>query len=258
VYAGLAWLLGLFLGPQMGGWGNLYVSGVLLIGTAYVLLNRRSDAATALASVCLAAALIAGLYWPGRRAGWYGVAGPGAALALGLAWCLSRRAAPDAEAAAAPEGGDDRLERLGLYLGLLTGLGLSVRNGLKGWCNLYLGDEDYWGARLWESLGPAYLACLAAIGLWLLSGPRRARPGGARFPHAFGWMWLVLIVQNLIAQLVTGPHRVWSETAFSLYYLLLFVISAVIVFHYQAMRRRPFDGRPGAVDRPGVGAANGA
>jgi len=188
VYSGLAGLLCYFMNSQMGGWGHLYLGGVILTGAAYFLLNRRS-------------------------------------------WT-------NGDPPATRDGGDDTLERLGLYLGLLTGLGLSVRNGLKGWFNIYLGNEDYWGRRLWDYLGPAYLACLAAIAFWVLLRPRPARPGGARFPHAYGLMWLVLIVQNVIAQLVTGPLSQWKEMAFSLYYLLLFAISAVIVFHYQAMRQR--------------------
>jgi hypothetical protein len=52
-------------------------------------------------------------------------------------------------------------------------------------------------------------------------------------------MWLVLVVQNVIAQLVTGPLTDWNEAAFSIYYLLLFLISAAIVFHYQTLRERP-------------------
>ncbi len=125
------------------------------------------------------------------------------------------------------------MERWGLYLGVLTGLGLSVRNGLKGWCNIYLGNENYWSQWLWEFLGPAYLAALVVLGAWVLSAPDR---GGRRFPHAYGLIWLVLIVQNVIAQLVTGPLTQWNEMAFSIYYALLFLLSATIVFHYHAMR----------------------
>lgn len=115
---------------------------------------------------------------------------------------------------------------------------MSIRNGLKGWFNIHVGNEEYGGQRLWDDLGPADLACLAAIAVWVLFRPRPARPGGERFPHADGLMWLLLLVQNVIAQLVTGPHSQWSEMAFSPYYLLLFCISAVIIFPYQAMRRR--------------------
>ena len=80
---------------------------------------------------------------------------------------------------------------------------------------------------------PGVPGAIAALGT---APAAAAEPGGRRFPHAYGLMWLVLIVQNVIAQLVTGPLSQWNEMAFSLYYVLLFVISAVIVFHYQAMR----------------------
>jgi hypothetical protein len=57
--------------------------------------------------------------------------------------------------------------------------------------------------------------------------------------HAYGLMWLVLVVQHVIGQLVTGPPTDWNEVAFSLYYLLLFLLSGTIVFHAQALRERP-------------------
>ena len=85
----------------------------------------------------------------------------GTALLIGVAYVARYWRAPAEDA-------HDTLERLGLYLGLLTGLGLSLRNGLKGWFNIYRGNEDYWSRRLWEYLGPVYLACLAAILLWVL------------------------------------------------------------------------------------------
>jgi hypothetical protein len=48
----------------------------------------------------------------------------------------------------------------------------------------------------------------------------------------------VLIIQNTLAQLVTGPHSNWMENAFCMYYLVLFLISGTIVYHYQARQRR--------------------
>ena len=45
-------------------------------------------------------------------------------------------------------------------------------------------------------------------------------------------------VQNSIAQLVTGPPTQWSEMAFSIYYVLLFAITAIIVFHFHSIKVR--------------------
>ena len=112
---------------------------------------------------------------------------------------------------------DPALERLGLSLGLLTGLGLSARNGLKGCCNIYLGGERYWERRLWEVLGPVLLAGLVAIALEFLVRPSPRRPPGRKVVHAYGLTWLVLVVQNAIALLVTGPPTVWNEVAFGVY-----------------------------------------
>jgi len=129
------------------------------------------------------------------------------------------------------------LERFGAYLGLILGLGLSIQNGLKGWANLYLGNEDLWAARFWNVIGPLLLVFVA--GAIVLIAIRRLPKGyeGDVFPHAAWLIWTVLIVQNIIAQLVTGPHSNWVETAFSIYYVVLFLITAGIVIHYQYRRR---------------------
>ena len=128
------------------------------------------------------------------------------------------------------------LERLGAYLGLLLGLGLSIRNGLKGWFNIYVGNEDYWSGVLWRIIGPLMLVCLAVILYRILRRPQPRAFEGDVFPHAYRLVWLMLIVQNVIAQLITGPWKVWSEVAFSVYYVLLFFISAVILYHYHFLK----------------------
>jgi len=40
----------------------------------------------------------------------------------------------------------------------------------------------------------------------------------------------------VIAQLVTGPHSNWDETVFSIYYVLLFAITAVILVHIHTIK----------------------
>lgn len=179
----------------------------------------------------------------------------GTVLALGLVWWLinSKRLEGEIETGV-PAGGDPNLERFGLYLGLLAGLGLSIRNGLKGWFNIYCltkdqywtqffsqhfgakGDENYWSRILWYYLGPLYLVLLIALVAWILSRPLPRRYRGNPFPHAYGLIWLVLIVQNVIAQLITGPPNNWYEMAFSIYYALLFAITAVIVVHFHWLK----------------------
>ena len=130
-----------------------------------------------------------------------------------------------------------KLERIGLYLGLIWGLGLSIKNGLRGWANIYIGNEDHWEQVLWRIIGPAMLLSSVAAILWIRSRPPMDNSAAVAFRRPARAIWLVLIVQNTIAQLVTGPWTSWSEVAFSIYYLLLFATSAVIVYHYSYRNR---------------------
>ena len=156
---------------------------------------------------------------------------------FGLAYYLRRRDAyyqqPSGESASE---GDPNIERFGLYVGLLFGLGLSIRSGVKGWFNIYLGNEEYWSGVLWKICGPAMLLMFLLICWQAIARPLPRNTRGDRFPRAYGLMWLVLIVQNVLAQLITGPLTQWNEMAFSIYYVLLFAITAVIVIHYEFRR----------------------
>lgn len=130
------------------------------------------------------------------------------------------------------------MERWVVYAGILLGLGFSLKNGLKGWANLYLGNEEHWNLLLWRLIGTVVLAGLVLITLWIRRRPTAKGFQGDLFPHDSWLIWTVLCVQNLIAQLVTGPHHSWSESAFSIYYVLLFLLSATIVYHYQCVKSR--------------------
>jgi len=131
------------------------------------------------------------------------------------------------------------LERLGAYLGLLLGLGLSIRNGIKGWANIYLGNERYWDHLLWTIMGPMLLVGLVGLVVWIRARPLPDDFQGDVFPHAYRLVWLVLLTQNVIAQFITGPFTVWNETVFNIYYLLLFFISAVTVHHFWCSKAGP-------------------
>jgi uncharacterized membrane protein len=160
-------------------------------------------------------------------------------MAIGLAWYWLKRPACDAEKDfTTPVEGDSNIERFGLYAGIFMGLGLSITNGAKGWFNIYRTDipEGEWFRIIWSYLGPVYLGILILIALWILIWPQSRIFRGRRFPHAYGLMWLVLIVQNAIAFAITGPYSNWPEAAFAIYYLLLFFITAVIVTHDSALK----------------------
>src|SRR5262249_10792116 len=159
--------------------------------------------------------------------------------AFGIAYYLRNRGRPEQAVQAAQLSREDpNLERLGAYVGLLLGLGMSIRNGLKGWFNIYVGNERHWDGVLWQIAGPLLLVCFLAILVRLLWRPLPRDFTRHAFPHASKLIWLVLLVQNAIAQLITGPHSLWPETAFSIYYVLLFLVSAVIVYHFHWLKTR--------------------
>ncbi|MBX9787591.1 MAG: hypothetical protein K2Y37_01620 [Pirellulales bacterium] len=128
--------------------------------------------------------------------------------------------------------GDPNLERFGLGLGLLVGLGFSVRNGLKGFFRMHYGNEEYYATLLWQIVGPALVVILLGLCAWIFWRPLPGNFTGDAFPRAAAITWLALVWQNVLGQLVTGPLSEWPEFAFAAYYVLLFVITAVIVIHF--------------------------
>ena len=180
--------------------------------------------------------------WPEAHFNWWrcweSCGGISIGIAYGLAYYGVNRPSSAEEAAKLRElpSCDANLERFGGYLGLLLGLGLSIKNGLKGWANIYIGNEEHWNRILWMIVGPAMLFCLAVLIARIRLRPLPRDFQGDVFPHAYQLAWMVLITQNVIAQLVTGPHSNWNETAFSIYYVLLFIISAVIVHHFHHVK----------------------
>src|SRR4029079_18227383 len=65
-------------------------------------------------------------------------------LAYYIKGCFVKTSAVD-DAPPNASANDPNIERFGLYVGLLAGLGLSIRNGLKGWFNIYCTNADqYW------------------------------------------------------------------------------------------------------------------
>jgi hypothetical protein len=177
--------------------------------------------------------------WPQATFNWWrcweSSGGISIGLAYGLAYYFVNRPMNIIEANSAQIAPGNRwpnLERLGLGLGLVLGLGLSIKNGMKGWANIYLGNEEYWNLVFWCVVGPAMLLATAVLLVWMRLRPLPADFKGDVFPRGYRFVWLVLLIQNLIAQMVTGPPTSWNEVAFSIYYSLLFLISAVIVQHF--------------------------
>jgi len=182
-------------------------------------------------------------FWPGANFNfwrcWESSAGISIGVAYGVAYYLVNQRVAEKERAgpARTNNPNPNLERFGVYLGLLLGLGLSIRSGLKGYANIYLGNEGYWNNILWKIIGPLLAAGLIAALARVRLRPVPSGYDGDVFPHAYGMIWGVLIIQNVLAQLVTGPWSAWNEVAFSLYYVLLFAISAVIIHHFHYSKR---------------------
>ncbi len=135
---------------------------------------------------------------------------------------------------------DPNLVRWGVFLGLVYGLGLSLRKLLKGGSHLYLanyGDEKYWDPACWKWVAAGMLVCLLAGLMWFLARRIPADFAGDLFPHAAAVFWLVLIVENVVAQVVTGPvvgpHARWDDFQFNLFYLVLFALTGALTYHFQ-------------------------
>jgi hypothetical protein len=181
--------------------------------------------------------------WPQANFNWWrcweSCGGMSIGAAYGVAYYLVNRKATSDNGSGAQLAANSHpdLERFGAYLGLLFGLGLSVKNGLKGWANIYLGSEDYWDKILWRILGPIMLCCLLWLITWIKLRPLPRGFQGNVFPRDYRLVWMVLITQNVIAQLVTGPYTVWNEMAFKIYYILLLVVSGTIVHHFFRIRK---------------------
>jgi hypothetical protein len=179
--------------------------------------------------------------WPNANFNWWrcweSCGGISIGIAYGVAYWLVNRSL-GTEATGETWRPSPNLERFGASVGLLLGLGLSIKNGLKGWANIYVGNEEHWNQVLWMVIGPMMLICLVGLVMRIPLRPFSKDFEGDPFPHAYRITWAVLIVQNVIAQLVTGPHSSWRETAFSLYYLLLFMISGLILHHFQCVKAK--------------------
>jgi len=178
--------------------------------------------------------------WPGEHFNfwrcWESCGGISIGIAYGVAYYLVNRRQP--ASAVAPATPNPNWERFAGYAGLILGLGLSLKNGLKGWANLYLGHEDYYNSILWNLIGPLMLLSLIGLAVWIHSRPLPKGFQGDVFPEAYALIWLVLIAQNIIAQLVTGPLSSWNEVVFSIYYLILFLLSGVTIYHFHNLKAR--------------------
>jgi len=177
--------------------------------------------------------------WPQTNFNWWrcweSCGGISIGASYAMAYYLVNRPEPRAEPQkAAPL--HPNLQRFAVYFALVLGLGLSIKNGLKGWANIYVGNEEHWNRVLWAVIGPGMLLVTAGLVLMIRRRPKSITENANLFPRAYALMWLVLITQNVIAQLVTGPYWVWNEMAFKIYYVLLLVISGVIVHHYHRLK----------------------
>ena len=253
------WAARLWPGAQFNFWrcweSSAGISIGIAYGVAYYLVNRRmtstqtasqghsaGEAPPSLgwAAAFIVTALLIGLVSFEVMPVWCAALLTLVAAAFAIAYYVKARKATQGpgsqhDAAWSPYG--PNLERWGAYTGLTLGLGLSIKNGLKGWANIYLGNEGYWNNVFMNVIGPLMIFCMIVISTRVLIHPRASGLRDDPFPRAYGIVWLVLLVQNLLGQFVTGPPTNWNEVVFNLYYVLLFIISAVIICHFQFVKR---------------------
>ena len=148
----------------------------------------------------------------------------------------SKRFAPEQR----PTDDDPNLEWMGMWLGVLLGLGVSIKHGMDGLLRVHLakfsGLQSFWNPASGKILIAAMLMGTAVLTIQALR--RSLRRGDRRepFPNAARIVWLVIIVQNVIAVMVTGPFTSWRQVLYLIFYFLLFVISALIIWHYQFVK----------------------
>ncbi|HLH52313.1 MAG TPA: hypothetical protein VKY92_01660 [Verrucomicrobiae bacterium] len=178
--------------------------------------------------------------WPNSHFNWWrcweSCGGISIGLAYGLAYFLVNRRDPSLAQSRIPDRSPN-LERFAAFFGLILGLGLSLKNGFKGWANIYIGNEDHWNRVTWMIVGPLMAAGLVLLMFHIRSRRVSADLAADLFPHDVRTIGLVLLTQNAIAQLVTGPWTEWNEVAFNIYYLLLLGISGTIVLHFDYVKR---------------------
>ena len=158
------------------------------------------------------------------------------ALGVGAAYFRTAQTKDPADGAWSIDG--TILERWGAYTGLILGLGLSILNGLKGWANIYIGNETFWWTVLGSVIFPAMALIAAGLAALLLRKEDAEPDDSDPFPHAYGLLWLVMISQNVIAQLITNGLASWNEMAYNIYYVLLFLMTVPIVYYYQFVKKR--------------------
>ncbi len=97
-------------------------------------------------------------------------------------------------------------ERITLFLIIFLALAISLRNGLKGWANIYLGNEEYWSNLLWFIFLPLIIIGIIIIIIVSYIRQRTNNPQLPTnpFPKYPFIIWTVLLIQNFIAQLITG------------------------------------------------------
>ena len=242
----------------MGGWfgpANIYFAILLSYACMQLARGWRSPGAKperktswSLDGLAAYGSLGVVLLWcigVGMGTSWHAVVYLGlVGLAFGAAYRMLSARNPDTPivqaASTAPLAEDPNLERWGAFLGFLYGLGLTARKGLKGWFSIYRGHEEYWDGLFWNWIAAAMLLCMVIAAIWILIRRLPRGSTGDALPHAYGMVWLMLITQNVLAQAVTGPltgsSTAWIEFVFSVLYLILFPLTAVIVYHVQYAR----------------------
>ncbi len=251
------WAARMWPGVMFNWWRAWESSGGVSIGiaygVAYFLVNRRmeddkcADKARGVApsvpdfrwlSAFIATVLLVGVASLEVLPAWYSGFLSVFAVGFGAAYFMRARKAVGESDIAMWSSQGPNMERWALHTGLVLGLGLSVKNGLKGCMSLHTGRENmqHWNEVFLGIIGPLMILGLMGVSVWILCRPRAAGPRDDAFPRAYGLVWLVLLVQYTLAVLISAPLSDWNEAVFAIYYLLLFFIAAVIIHHFHVLK----------------------
>ena len=122
-----------------------------------------------------------------------------------------------------------------------------MARGVKGWGNIYYGNERMWNNGAWAVIGPIMAILMIVAAIWLLPSYRPGSPDTVAFPAQLATDLGGSYLSKRDCAMHYRPPYEWSEVAFDMYYLLLFFTTMPIVYHFHYVKTH---GRSGDKEPP--------